>query len=318
MADATQNGTGFPGHLPWIATGLTVVAVAIGLVLALIYATLRPPLSDLSTLATFLAISGGATLALGLGFRNPRFPVNFSSLRIRLILVAVLTSALALVNVGFTSFLMFTSGHDLALLGGLLGFSLVVSLVAASAITQPAVRQLREMGLAVAAISSGDLRVRVPVETEDEVGELAVSINSMATKLEESLEKERELTQSRRELVSAVSHDLRTPLASIRVMVESLVDGVVDDQETASRYMRNTLSEVEYLGQLVDDLFEIARMDAGMLQLHIEDTSVQDLISDTLESMSAQATAEELSLQGGVQGEIAPIYMDSTRVQRVL
>ena len=213
---------------------------------------------------------------------------------------------------------MFISGHDLALLAGLLGFSLVVSLVVAAAIAEPTVRLLRGLSVAVAEIAAGDFKTRVPVESEDEVGELAVSINTMAAKLEASLDKEKELTQSRRELVSAVSHDLRTPLASIRVMVESLVDGVVEDQETVGRYLRNTLAEIKYLGQLVDDLFEIARMDAGMLQLHIEDASVQDLISDTLESMSAQAVAEDLSLKGGVQGEIAPIFMDTTRVQRVL
>ena len=59
-------------------------------------------------------------------------------------------------------------------------------------------------------------------------------------------------------------------------------------------------------------------MDAGMLQLHVEDASVQDLISDTLESMSAQAVAREVSLQGGVHGEIAPVVMDTRRVQRVV
>lgn len=78
------------------------------------------------------------------------------------------------------------------------------------------------------------------------------------------------------------------------------------------------MSEVEYLSQLVDDLFEIARMDAGLLQLHVEDASVQDLISDTLESMSAQAAAGDVILQGGVHGQIAPVVMDTKRVQRVV
>ena len=156
------------------------------------------------------------------------------------------------------------------------------------------------------------------METEDEIGELAVSINTMAAKLEASLEKERDLTQSRRELVSAVSHDLRTPLASIRAMVESMVDGVVSDSETTARYLRNTLSEVEHLGQLVDDLFEIARMDAGMLELNVEDASVQDLISDTLESMAAQAAEQKVNLEGGFDGDIAPVVMDTRRVQRVV
>ena len=240
------------------------------------------------------------------------------SLRARLLSVSVLTTSLALINVGFTAFLMFISGHDLALLAGLLAFSLGISVFAASAITEPVVRSLRTLGAAVAEISAGDLKTRVPVESVDEVGHLASLINTMAAQLEASSDKEKELIQSSRELVSAVSHDLRTPLASIRVMLESLVDGVVDDQQTADRYLRNTLSEVEYLGRLVDDLFEIARLDAGLLQLHIEDASVQDLIFDTLESMLAQARAEDVNLEGWVQGEISPLVMDMPRVQRVL
>jgi len=295
-----------------------VVTVAIGLVLLLTKVTLDPPAGDLTALATFLAISGGSTMLLVLGVRRFQFLVRLPSLRARLLLVSALTTTLALVNVGFTAFLMFISGHDLALLAGLLAFSLGVSVFAASAITEPVVRSLRSLGTVVAEISAGDFKTRAPVDSDDEVGALAASINTMAAKLEASADKERELTQSRRELVSAVSHDLRTPLASIRVMVESLVDGVVDDQETADRYLRNTLSEVEYLGQLVDDLFEIAQLDAGMLQLHIEDASVHDLISDTLESMSAQAAAEDVSLQGDVRGEIPPVIMDIRRVQRVL
>jgi signal transduction histidine kinase len=316
--DSGMDADRFSGSGTWTVGGLALVSAAIGAVLLLTEVTLHPPASDLAALATFLALSGGSTVALGLGFRKFQFPVWLRSLRTRLLLASVLTATLALINVGFTSFLMFISGHDLALLAGLLGFSLGVSVFVAAAITEPAVRSLRDLGAAVAKISAGDLKTRVPVESEDEIGELAVSINTMAAKLEASLEKERELTQSRRELVSAVSHDLRTPLASIRAMVESMVDGVVDDEETTGRYLRNTLSEVEYLSQLVDDLFEIARMDAGMLQLHVEDASVQDLISDTLESMSAQAAAREVSLQGGVHGEIAPLVMDTRRVQRVV
>ena len=308
-----SHGTG-----TWAAFGIVVVAAAVGSVLVLIQLALHPPASDLTAVASFLAISGGATVALAVWLRRSSVLVWLRSFRTRLLLVSVLTTTLALVNVGFTAILMFISGHDLALLTGLLAFSLGMSVFAALAITEPVVRSLQTLVAAVAEISSGDLKTRVPVETRDEVGELAEAINSMAAKLEASSEVEKELTQSRRELVSAVSHDLRTPLASIRVMVESLVDGVVDDQETTDRYLRNTLSEVEYLGQLVDDLFEIARMDAGMLQLHIDDASVHDLISDTLESMSAQAEAEDLSLEGGVQGEIPTVFMDTMRVQRVL
>jgi len=106
-------------------------------------------------------------MALALGFRRFRFLVSIRSLRTRLLLVSVLTTSLALINVGFTAFLMFISGHDLALLAGLLAFSLGVTVFAASAITEPVVRSLRGLGVAVAEISAGDFKIRVPVESQD-------------------------------------------------------------------------------------------------------------------------------------------------------
>ncbi len=167
-------------------------------------------------------------------------------------------------------------------------------------------------------MSSGSLETRAPVQSHDEVGELAIAFNAMAAQLQTSFERERDLEQARRELISSVSHDLRTPLASIRAMVESMTDGVVTDSETVQRYLHTTLTEVENLSQLVNDLFELSQIDAGALELHLEAASLQDLISDTLESMSAQAAARNLSLNGTVDGGALQVTMDTLRVQRVL
>jgi signal transduction histidine kinase len=294
------------------------LGAAIGFVLSLTQVLLAPPTRDLAHLTMFPVISGGATVLMGWALQRIKMPVLFRSLRARLVITCMLTAVLALVNVGFTAVLMFISTHDLALLAGLLGFSLAISLLVALSISEPTLRSLRALTQAASRVSLGELNTRVPVESSDEVGDLALAFNSMAGQLEASVAKEQELIQTRGELVSAVSHDLRTPLASIRAMLESVIDGVVEDQDTVHRYLRNTLAEVENLGRLVDDLFEVARMDAGMLQLHIEEASLQDLTSDTLESMSAQAAARNLRLHGSVEEPIAPVVMDLRRVQRVL
>ena len=219
---------------------------------------------------------------------------------------------------GFTGFLMFLSPHDLALLAALLGFSLGMSMFVAFAFSQSTTRSIREVVEAVRRMNSGSLDTRVATPSRDEIGELATALNSMAERLEASFSRERELEQARKDLVRAVSHDLRTPLASIRVMVESINDGVVTDEETVNRYLRSTQSEVEKLSQLINDLFELAQMDAGALELHLETSSLQDLLSDTLESMSAQALSRQLTLKGAVDEELSPVVMDPQRVQRVL
>ena len=289
-----------------------------GLVLLLTIALLDPPAGDLALLSVFLLISGGATVLIGLAAARWELPRWVRSLRARLVLMCALTAALGLVNVGFTSALMFLSTHDLALLAGLLGFSLGMSVFVAFTFSSSTTRSIGEVLEAVRFMNTGSLDVRVPVRSGDEVGELAGAVNSMAQRLETSFTRERDLEQARKDLIRAVSHDLRTPLASIRAMVESINDGVVDDSETVKRYLRSTQSEVENLSQLINDLFELSQMDAGVLELHLESSSLQDLISDTMESMSAQAAVHKLTLDGQVDEGLSPVVMDAQRVQRVL
>ena len=305
--------------MPWkIAyAGATLFGLT-SFVLLLTTLLLKPPTGDLIALATFLSISGGITVLLGLAAPRMGLTSWVRSMRARLVVLSLLTAILALVNVGFTALLMFLSPHDLALLAGLLGFSLGMAIFVAFTYSASTTRSIQTLVGAVRRMSSGRLDARVAVQSRDEVGELAVAFNVMAEQLETSFARERELERARKELISAVSHDLRTPLASIRAMVESMNDGVVTDPETVKTYMRTTLTEVENLSQLVNDLFELSQMDAGVLELHMESASLQDLISDTLESMSLQATAHNLSLNGAVDGELMPLIMDTRRVQRVL
>jgi len=279
---------------------------------------LRPPLSDLLAMAGFLLASGGLTVAAALGLTRWNLPGWIGSLRAKIVLMAVLTAVLALLNVGFTAFLMFLSPHDLVLLGGLLAFALGMSVFVALSVSRTVSDSIHELLDAVCSFNAGNMEAKVPVATADEVGELAAAFNDMSQRLEESFSKERELERNRREMMQAVSRGLRTPLAAIQAMVESINDGLVSDEETVKRYMRSTQTEVENLNQLINDLFELAQLDAGLLELRIETSSVQDLISDTLESMSAQVRAQKLTLSGKVDEELSPVDIDPQRVQRVL
>ncbi len=167
-------------------------------------------------------------------------------------------------------------------------------------------------------ISRGNLAVRVPVTGRNEMAELASTFNGMAAQLETSARKQRELDTLRRDLVAWVGHDLRTPLASIRVMVEALADGVVEDPATVQRYLQTTQRHIRSLSVLIDDLFEMAQLDAGGLPLDKCPGSISDLISDTLETFSALATRQGLRLEGSVEPGIDPVAMDTQKIGRVL
>jgi two-component system, OmpR family, sensor histidine kinase SaeS len=140
----------------------------------------------------------------------------------------------------------------------------------------------------------------------------------MAAALEQARMREREADEARRDLVAAVSHDLRTPLASVRALIEAVADGVVDDPETRARYLASARGEVTKLGRLVDDLFELARIDAGLLQLELEETSLHDLVSDTLSSFGPEAERRGIRLVGEVSPEVDPVLASPSKLQRVL
>ncbi len=301
-----------------LGLGLAVLLAMIALVVALTELALRPPSGDLLALATFLSLSGGASILLGLAAARYGLPRWAKSMRTRLALVPAMTALLVLFNVAVTAALMFLSFHDLWLLAGLLGFSVGISVFVAFALSEPTARSIRGLARAAERMSDGDLRARVRIESRDEIGDLARAFNVMVEKLESGIARERDLEVARRELISSVSHDLRTPLSSVRAMIESMYDGVVSDPETVRRYLATSMSEVDRLSRLVDDLFELSQITSGALELHLETALLQDLISDTLESMSAQALSHRLSLEGAVDAELSPVTMDTQRVQRVI
>ena len=277
----------------------------------------RPP-AQLALLSAFLLGSGGLTTLAGVAAARWQLPPWGWSIRARLVLMCVITAVLGLVNAGFTTALMLLSTQDLAILGALLGFSLGVSVCVAFAASQATTNSIRELLTAVRRISAGSLDVRVPLRSRDEVGGLADAVNAMAQRLEASFARERELDQARTDLMLSLSHDLRSPLASIRAMVESINDGVVHDPATIRRYLASTKTQVEDMSQLIDDLLELSRMDTGTLTLQLEPASIADLISDTIAGMSARATARGLVLDGRVDADLPQVVMDPPRVQRVL
>jgi two-component system sensor histidine kinase SaeS len=295
-----------------------VFAALLGLVLGITALLLRPERSDLLALTVFLLLSGGATLGVSIALARSGLPGWVRSLRTQLLLVSLIISVLVIANIGFTAYLMFLSPHDLTLLVGLILFSLGLSTIASYYLSAPTSRNIQKVIGAARDISTGNLLVETPVDSRDEIGELAVAFNAMARRLKDSLDRERQAERTRRELIEAVSHDLRTPLASVRAIIESINDGVVADEETVRRYLSTAQSEIESLSQLVNDLFELSQIDAGLLKLHTDAVFMQELVSDTVQTMSVQAASHHLSLEADVDGALLPVTVDARRIQRVL
>jgi signal transduction histidine kinase len=114
---------------------------------------------------------------------------------------------------------------------------------------------------------------------------------------DEARERERRMEASRRDLIAWVSHDLRTPLAGMRAMAEALEDGVVTDQVTVHEYHRRIRGETDRMAQLVDDLFELSRINAGALRLTVGSVPLGDVVSDALASAEPVARAKGIALR---------------------
>lgn len=134
---------------------------------------------------------------------------------------------------------------------------------------------------------------RLSTELEQARGELA----RVARALAETRERERALEAARRELISWISHDLRTPLAGLRAMSEALEDGMVDDPGT---YYKQILASVDRLSGMVDDLFDLSRLQAGSFSPDVEAISLDDLVSDCLAALAPLADAQDVHLAGAV------------------
>jgi signal transduction histidine kinase len=119
---------------------------------------------------------------------------------------------------------------------------------------------------------------------------------------DEARARERQGEASRRDLVAWVSHDLRTPLAGMRAMAEALEDGVVTEPETVAEYHRRIRVETDRMAGLVDDLFELSRINAGALRLTPANVPLGDVISDAVASAAPLAAARHIRLVAGDSG----------------
>ena len=153
---------------------------------------------------------------------------------------------------------------------------------------------------------------------EDEIARLARDFNCMVARLREMAERERELERALQDLIAAVSHDLRTPLAATLALVEAVADDVTPDAENRARYLASARKELLNLGRLVDDLFELVQIDVGVLRPNLEPASLRDLISDTLASFRPEAERRHVRLVGEVSGDVDPVLMDLPRMGSVL
>ncbi len=184
------------------------------------------------------------------------------------------------------------------------GAAIVVSVALSTRLSRP----IGRLADASRRIASGRYAERVPVTSDDELGELAESFNTMADSLE--------ATERRRlQLVGDVAHELRTPLATIDGYLEGLEDGIIQPGDATWSLLRG---ETARLSRLVNDLQELWRAEARQLALTLEPVDVTTLVSTALGRFSAPAAERGIVLRLEVDPATQPVTADRDRLVQVL
>jgi signal transduction histidine kinase len=307
-----------PRRLPLSLVFASGVVLTLGLTMVIFYRLMHPPGKDIALLALFLSITAIVSAMAGYGAYRLEWMTQFSRLIYALLAGYVLSSVLTFLNVGMTAWLMFVNQHDLLLATVLLFFAGGIAVSLGCFLSVSLTDRITSLNRAAREIAQGHLDARVQVTGRDEISDLARTFNDMAAQLEQAAQQQRELDQLRRDLVAWIGHDLRTPLTAVRVIVEALADGVVEDTATVERYLETAQHHLGSLSSLLDDLFDMAQIDAGGLKLERQPGSLCDLISDTIEAFSALAERQGVRLEGSAIPDVDPVLMDVQKIGRVL
>ncbi len=191
-------------------------------------------------------------------------------------------------------------------LAGLVGMlvALGFGLLLARSLTRP----VRDLTTATRQMAQGQLEQQVPVRSNDELGELAQAFNQMSADLARA-------NRSRKQMTADIAHDLRNPLTVLSGYLESLQDGKL--KPTPERFA-TMQAEVNQLQHLVEDLRTLSLADAGELKLHLEPTSIPELLERVAEAYRHQAEQQQINLKVEMGSNLPEVNLDPARMEQVL
>ncbi|HSD83711.1 MAG TPA: HAMP domain-containing protein, partial [Anaerolineae bacterium] len=303
--------------VPPLAFALGIGAVLITALIA-IQVILAPPPEDLRLLLGYMLLTSLGSLGAGYilyrldWWRWPR------RIFYTFLLGLFFQSGVVFFNVWLTARSMLINEHDLEVTYVLLLFGIAVGIVFGVYAARVLTLRIRELHYAAQRIAGGDLSTRVIVKGRDELADLSTTFNRMITQLEKTDRQQRELDKLRRDLIAGASHDLRTPITSMRVVIEALADGLVEDPDSRQHYLASLQADIASLSKMIDELFELAQIDAGGLKLERGPTALRDLISDVMVRLRPLARAHQVQLDGDVAADVDPVTLDAAKMERVL
>ncbi len=272
---------------------------------------------DASELAHMAALIAPALAVTLVSIALARALLSKASMRQSMTTVAVVGSVAALANLVVLSRQMVVDPHDATTIAVLFLYAGGAGVGAALALARSRTRAVDRLAEGARTLGAGDLGARLgELGAGPELDTLARTLDQMADRLQEAQARERQVEATRRDLVTAVSHDLRTPLASLRAMVEAIDEGVVADAGSVRRYTQEMRRSVGQLVTMVDDLFELVQLDAGAIEAETRRARLDEVVSSAVEAVGHDAEEKGLSLVTELHG--AGATSCSPRLARVI
>ena len=235
--------------------------------------------------------------------------------RFELGLALALGQLLAALAIGAA--LMFVSADDAWMTIGTLLFAALVAIRAAQLLSREVVQDIGAIRAGLLAVGSGERDVTITARSSTELAELASAANDMIAALRREERHRDAADAARRQVIAAVSHDLRTPLTALALLTQALDDDLVD-AETARRYVQTMDANVRALGGLIDDVFELSQLDAADRAWSTEAVQLEELIEQAVSAACPEADASSVAVGTAVAPDLVPARANAEKLRRVL
>lgn len=184
-------------------------------------------------------------------------------------------------------------------------------------ITNNQMKYIQEISKGLKEISTGDLSYRIPKKSEDELGTLAGNINFMAQEIQIKIENERKAEKTKNELITNVSHDLRTPLTSVMGYLGLVKDGKYSDEKEMKEYLSIAFNKAERLKILIDDLFEYTKLTNANVNIELRKVNLNEFLEQLIEELRPYYEENELTLKVFLPEEKVYVNVDTNKMLRV-
>lgn len=204
------------------------------------------------------------------------------------------------------------------LIGVLFTVLLLTNMLLFRMITRSIIKPLNVLRQSAERIKDGDLQFEVKQQGNDEIGQLCMSFEEMRKQLKHSIQLQLQYEENRKELLSSISHDLRTPITTIKGYVEGIQDGVADTKEKMDKYLGTIHNKVVGLDRLVDELFLYSKLDLKRVPYSFEHTDLKCFLQDITEELRFDLEMKNINIECNFPGNSVMVVADREKLRRVV